>query len=362
MELGYPAFATSNTTRVGSVEPASNAAGIALATYPSTTPAQRPAAVTIVACEDWQGAIAASVLMAVPLGAPRGVRDGLLKGTPTGAPLLISEAGGIPQPTARALYALNPTGNGRTHGVQAFVIGDAAAPAALNARYVRGAGPAEIAAAVATLRDELFKAPPAHIVIASESQPGFAMPAAAWAARSGDPVLFSGAGKLPAATASVLRRHPRTPVFVLGPGRAISAAVIGQIRRIDPLVRRVAGGNPVSNAIALARYGDGSFGWNVNDPGHGFVVVRSDAPLDAAAASALSASGAWGPLLLTDSAVTLPTALRAYLLSVKPGYTTDPTRAFYNHVWLIGNQIALDMREQAEIDQLAELAKIGGEP
>ena len=69
-QLGYPAFATNNTTRVGGADPASNAAGVALATYPSTTPALRPAAVTLVGEDDWQGAIAASVLMAAPVRAP----------------------------------------------------------------------------------------------------------------------------------------------------------------------------------------------------------------------------------------------------------------------------------------------------
>ena len=87
---------------------------------------------------------------------------------------------------------------------------------------------------------------------------------------------------------------------------------------------------------------------------------RSDAAIDAAISSPLSASGTWGPLLLTDDAATLPKPLREYLLDVKPGYTDDPTRAFYNHVWVIGNQNAIDVTQQAEIDQLAELAKIGG--
>jgi len=160
----------------------------------------------------------------------------------------------------------------------------------------------------------------------------------------------------------VLKRHPKTPVYVLGPSSAISSDVVREIGKIANRVRRVSGEDPIANAIALARYADGSFGWDVNDPGHGFVVARSDEPLDAAAAAPLSASGTWGPLLLTDSADTLPTALRGYLLDVKPGYTTDPTRAFYNHIWLIGDQEAIDVNEQAEIDELAELAKIGGEP
>jgi hypothetical protein len=186
------------------------------------------------------------------------------------------------------------------------------------------------------------------------------MPAAAWAARSGDPVLYSSAEKLPPATARYLGDHPKVPVFVLGSPEVISKAVIGQIGKVSKRVTRVAGKDPVANALALARFRDGDFGWNINDPGHGFVLARSDEPALAAAAAPLSASGTWGPLLLTDDAGTLPQALRNFFLDVKPGYTTDPTRAFYNHVWVIGDEGAIDVDQQAEVDQLAELAKIGG--
>jgi hypothetical protein len=342
-ELGYPAFATANTTRVGGPDPASNAAGVALATYPSAEPAQQPPAVTLVDVGDWRSAIAASVLMAAPLGAPT----------------LISEADDVPEPTTQALDALDPQGDRKTRGVQAFAIGAASAPSDLRVKQVGGGGTAG-AAAIAELRDELLGEPPQHIVIAPAAEPAFAMPAGAWAARSGDPVLFADRGKLPPPTAAALTRHPKTPVYVLGPSSAISSDVIREIGKISGHVRRVSGEDPVANAIAFARYADGSFGWNVNDPGHGFVVASSADPLDAPAAAALSASGAWGPLLLTDSADTLPGALHGYLLDVKPGYTTDPTRAFYNHVWVIGDQEAIDVNEQAEIDELAALAKIGG--
>jgi hypothetical protein len=135
---------------------------------------------------------------------------------------------------------------------------------------------------------------------------------------------------------------------------------VREIAKSGHVVRRVSGENPVDNAIALARYADGDFGWNLNDPGHGFVVARASSPLDAAAAAPLSASGTWGALLLTNGGDTLPGALRAYLLDVKPGYTTNPTRAFYNHVWVIGDQETIDVKQQAQIDELAELTRIGG--
>jgi hypothetical protein len=344
-ELGYPSFATNNTTRVGGPDAATTAAGVALAVFPSTTPAQRPAAVALVDEADWQGAIAAAVLMAAPLNAP----------------LLATADGDLPEPTSQALDALEPQGSRDSGGSQAFLIGDAAAPDGIKATEVKGGNPAALAAALAALREKLAGGPPDHIVLASEEESGFAMPAAAWAARSGDPVLFTAAKKLPAATAKALKRHAKVPVYVLGPSSAVSSAVFREVAKIDKSVRRVSGEDPVENAIALARYAGGGFGWNVNDPGHGFVVARSDSPLDAAVAAPLSASGTWGPLLLSDDADTLPKALREYLLDVKPGYTTDPTRAFYNHVWVIGDQEAIDVNQQAEIDQLAELAKIGGE-
>jgi hypothetical protein len=344
-ELGYPSFATNNTTRIGGSDPATTAAAVALAVFPSTTAAQRPAAVTLVGEDDWQGAVAASVLMASPVRAP----------------LLISAGDGIPQPSEQALEALDPQGSASTRGAQAFAIGDVATPGGLKATRTKPGEPAALAAEIAALRERLLGEPPQHVVIASEGDSAFAVPAAAWAARSGDPVLYSGAKQLPAATAAALKRHPKLPVYVLGPSSAISSGVLREVAKIDKHVRRVSGKTPAENAIALARYAAGSFGWNVNDPGHGFVVARSDAPLDVAVAAPLSASGTWGPLLLTEDAGTLPAALRGYLLDVKPGYTTDPTRAFYNHVWVIGDQEAIDVNQQAEIDQLAELAKIDGE-
>ena len=235
-------------------------------------------------------------------------------------------------------------------------------PAACEATRVEGGGAAATAAAIAELRDRLFGSPPEHVVIAPEGEAAFAMPAAAWAARSGDPVLFAAPGH----AAGADRRRPAAPPEDAG---LRPRPVLGD------LLRRGARRSPRSTpgcAASPARTRsttrspwpathDGGFGWNVNDPGHGFVVARCDSPLDAAAAAPLSASGTWGPLLLTDDADTLPAALRGYLLDVKPGYTTDPTRAFYNHVWVIGDQEAIDVEQQAEIDSLAELAKIGGE-
>jgi ell wall binding domain 2 (CWB2) len=342
-QLGYPAFATNNTTRVGGSDPAANAAAIALAVFPSITPEQRPAAVTLVDEDDWAGAIAASVFMSAPVRAP----------------VLFSRASELPEVTEEALGALDPQGSEETKGARLIAIGDLTTSGGEVTRVNAGGG-AATAAEIAFLRDRLFGEDPAHIVVAPLSRPDLAMPAAAWAARSGDPVLFAAEDELPKPTLAALKRHPDASIYVLGPSAAISSQTVRAISKLGNEVHRVSGEEPVGNAIAFARYADGGFGWNVNDPGHGFVLARSDEPLNAAAAAPLSASGTWGPLLLTDSASDLPGPLREYFLDVKPGYTTNPTRAFYNRVWVIGDQEAIDVAQQAEVDQLAELAQIGG--
>lgn len=344
-ELGYPSFATGNTTRVGGGDPAANAAAVALAVFPSTTDSQRPAAVVLVSEDDWAGAIAAAVLMSAPVRAP----------------LLFSSADELPEASAEAFDALDPQGDKATRGVAAFAIGAVATPdGAGEVTTVKAGAAATAAAAIAGLRDRLFGSAPDHFLLAPAGDPGFAAPAAAWAARSGDPVLFAGGDRLPAPTLATLKRHKDVPVYVLGPSSAISSQAVREVAKIGNEVHRVSGEDAVTNAIAFARYADGGFGWNVNDPGHGFVLARDDSPLDAAAAAPLSASGTWGPLLLTDGATSLPAPLREYFLDVKPGYTTNPTRAFYNHVWVIGDQEAIDVNQQAEVNELAELAKIGG--
>ncbi|HVW48592.1 MAG TPA: cell wall-binding repeat-containing protein [Solirubrobacterales bacterium] len=344
-ELGYPAFATSNTTRIGGPDPVADAAATALAVFPSTNEKQRPVAVALASTEDWAGALAAGVLMAEPIRAP----------------LLFGEAEGVPAATASALEALQPRGGAASGGDAVLAIGDVAVPHGMSAAKVKAGDAASEAAAIARLRDRLAGHKPDAIVLASSTEPAYAAPAAAYAARSGDPILFTEAETLSQPTVAELRRDEGVPVFALGPTSAISGEVLKEVEELGAKVTRISGSNPVQSAISFARYEGKKFGWHVSDPGHGFVLGRSDAPLEAAAAAPLSASGTWGPLLLTDSADTLPSELRGYFLDVKPGYTTDPTRAFYNHVWIIGDTGQISVEQQAEVNEIAELAKIGNE-
>ena len=46
------------------------------------------------------------------------------------------------------------------------------------------------------------------------------------------------------------------------------------------------------------------------------------------------------------------------MLDLKPGYVDDPTRAVYNHIWLVGDTTALSIDLQGEVDDLAEVAPV----
>jgi hypothetical protein len=337
-DIGFPTFATRNTTRIAGADSIAIAAGAALATFPTDA----PPAVALADVGDWPGALAASVLFADPVSAP----------------LLFTADGEVPELTADALAALDPRGSAATGRDQAFVIGDAAAPDDLRTDQVTGGNPAELALAIATLRTELAGEDPDHLLVVSSDDPEYAMPAAAWAARSGDPILFAQRDSVPAATIDAIERWEEAEVFVLGPESVISDGALRRLRRAASNVRRVGEEGPVENAVAFARYVRGEFGWNINDPGHGFVVANTARPTDAAAAAPLSASGSWGPLLLTDSAETAPPALAGYLLDLKPGYETDPTRAVFNHLWIIGDEASISTALQAELDEIAELAPV----
>jgi hypothetical protein len=134
-------------------------------------------------------------------------------------------------------------------------------------------------------------------------------------------------------------------------------------------VKRVGAADPAANSATFAAYRDppcpsnqpcvhqpDTFGWALRSPGHGYTLVNAGRPLDAAAAAALSSSGSFGPELVVDSATTLPPSLLNFFLNyATPGYTQEgPTAAVYNHGWIIGDQNAISVGVQAEVDSLLE--------
>jgi hypothetical protein len=351
-KLGFPSVATKNTTRVDGADPAADAAGVALAVYPSAAPGTHPSAVTIAPTDDWPAAIAAAVLMAPPVRAP----------------VLLSGSQSFPSATADALTALAPTGSGSVGGAQVLRIGAVPEARGLRAASISGNDPYALAAGIDRFATAAAGRPSPDVVIASTTNPGYAMPAAGWAAESGDPVLFVSATGVPSATRQALLAHQSPHIYVLGPPSVVSDAILAQLRKYGQ-VKRVGAADPAANSVAFAAYRDpacpfgqpcahvpGSFGWAMRSPGHGYVLINASRPLDAAAAAALSGSGDYGPQLLIDDPSTLPPAVLTYFLDyATPGYTQEgPTAAVYNHGWMIGDPSAVSIGVQAEVDHLLE--------
>lgn len=336
----FPVTATKNTTRVPGGDPVAIAAATARAVFPGLTRESRPQAVAVVDRRDWRTVLAASVLMSVPIRAP----------------LLLSDAGqDLPPASARALAALAPTGSRAAGGAQVIRIGSVPRPDGTRTTDIAGRDPFALAAAIDATLSAARGRTGDRVLVVPADHPDYAAPAAAYAAKSGDSILFTRRGRIPPATRAAIAAHQQPKIFVLGPPTVIGRAVVRELRKLGS-VTRIGAGTPVESAIAFARYAESGFGWGVVDPGHGLVFARADAdPATAGAASALSASGSYGPLLLLSGPRALDPPLTEFLKAIQPGYRTDPVRGVYNHGWIVGDPAAISPTAQARLDSLLEI-------
>src|ERR1700761_2104478 len=130
--LGFPTTATKNTTRVGGADPVADAAGVAMAVFPSAAPGTHPTAVTLAPTGDWQAALAASVLRAPPIHAP----------------VLLSGPTTLPSATATALSSLAPTGSEAAGGAQIIRVGAVPTVKGQHAAAINGSDPYALAAGI----------------------------------------------------------------------------------------------------------------------------------------------------------------------------------------------------------------------
>jgi hypothetical protein len=340
--LGFPDFATKNTTRVPASNPAQLAAAVVRGVYPD--PARRPKAVTLVDGGDWRVAVAASALMAAPFNAP----------------VLFTNGTDLPDVTRSALDALEPAGSAAAGNAQVIRVGNVARPSGLKSSDIAPGTPLALTRSIARLIKAAKPGKTIRVIVTSADDPAFAAPAAAYAAKSGAPVLFVTHAAVPPETRAALASLAglaRPRIYVLGPSKVVTPKVTRELRRLGN-VKRIGGQDPVANSIAMARYRDGAFGWGVVDPGHGLVFARAGRPMDAAAAAPLSGAGTFGPLLLLDDPTHLPQALQQYLLDIQPGYQEDPVRGVYNHGWVVGTSDAISTAAQARLDALLEIVPV----
>jgi hypothetical protein len=408
---GAVSVSTRNTTRLGGAEEATDAASVARAVYPGLTPATRPQVVLLVDQADWPAALATSALASAPVGAPILFSEGdklpdvsretLEAMRPLGSPAL----GGVqvvrvdtaaPVPTgllARSLAISPPTnpaptgasagagGGAKTGGGGASGTGAGAGTKTGGGGTGTGKGTGAAATGQAAATDEAAAtaaaierllvsangntAPRQVIVVPANAPQSLTAPAAGLAAESGAPILFAGPAHVPPATAAVLTSLHRPTIYVIDPSQ-LSAGTLaglrrfGQVTTIAPPASTGTGEAAANNAIAVARFTDGTFGWGVKEPGHGLVFANALRPLDGPASALLSATANYGPLLLLESATRIPAALATYLGDIQPAYNSSPEfrpdKGVYNHGWLIGDETAISAVTQSELDALLEIS------
>ncbi|MHB1860800.1 MAG: hypothetical protein ACYCUM_11980 [Solirubrobacteraceae bacterium] len=346
--LGTVATVTGSTTRLAGAGAVQDAAAVAATVYPGLTRATRPQAVVLVESSDWADALAASELAGAPLHAP----------------LLYGSARRVPAATAAALARMRPRGATALGGAQVLAVGAVQAPAGYAVERVSSRNPYRLAAELAALMARLQGGRVGDVLVANAGgERALAMPAAGLAAESGAPLLLVEGGAVPSATAAELKALHDPAIYVVGT-RTVGARTIAALAALGE-THSVGSGTAIANAIAIAAYTNGGFGWGVQEPGHGLVFARASSPLLAPAAALLSPTAHNGPLLLLPSAGRIPPAVRTYLRDIQPGYANAPeslpVRGVYNRGWLIGDAEAISLTAQAELDALLRSVPRRGE-
>ena len=149
----------------------------------------------------------------------------MLSGRPIGAPILLADGDDLPSVTDDVLNRLKPKGSDLSKDAQVIRVGAGTArPEGFKTALIEGDDPFQAAAAIDRFFSAARASPSNDVVLYSADRGEFAMPAAAWAARSGDAVLPVRRNAIPAPIVKALREHERPNVFVLGPESVISEA------------------------------------------------------------------------------------------------------------------------------------------
>ena len=351
-----------NATRVGGRTDNETAVQALQIAYPATRPENSPGAIVNIP-DDWRTALAATSLIARPFNAALVVASSNDENINREVQRLRRESAGAtapvvpspsPSPATEAAPAPTPF---QTKTIYLDTAGDT------PGESITGADPASIAAAIDERRANVGGAFSANvIVVSSEHDYRWAMPAAAYSARTGMPVLFVSGNDVPAATVMALqRRNGHARIFVLGPNTVVSDKVVNQLQPFGRATR-IEGGNYFDNAVHFAEFRDAGaeFGWgrmgrgsrqfsNVNT-----ILVNGENWRDAVAAAHLARAGKSGALLFTEKD-RLPAVVDNYLWRQRPIFAATPAEGPFNHIWVVGSFDRIAYGTQAWADYSQEI-------
>jgi hypothetical protein len=376
-----PTIGTKTTQRLYGTTPFEEAVSITQHIWPAAlkenTPAEsytpdRPWGLTLLTPDDPLTAITATPLIHFP----------------DDAPVLYVNKDGIPQVTLNEIKRLGPTGIARYNKVQVFLVGAAANPAvekqlkAIGIKYVDVTAPSvpELADKVDQLYGSIEN-PDTGVANMSNGMENvmigsmdgkdyqYLLPATHWVSHMATGLLWTTKNSVPQATVNALkRRDGMARIYLFGGAQQISSAVAKQLAQYGTVIRitnddQVAFNttptdNPIDTSIAFAKMWDpmGMVGWKITGPGHGFTLVNINDWQGAVASSPLSHLGFHAPLLFTDSATQLPSAVDGYYRSVAPTFLTTPADGPYNMTYAIGSWSQIGWPVQAHVDYISEMA------
>jgi hypothetical protein len=331
-----------NVVRVPGVSPADVSAAATLTAFDPKRVTMRPEGWVLVPDDDWQDAVLAAQFAAAPISAG----------------LLAIDREYIPPGPGDVLARIKPKGFPKAEGLEVMVLDKAGTDVyvdlqdlSLKPTALTG-DPVELAAKLVPFRGGWAGTYSDVVLIVSAEDRDYALPAAAWSAYSGDTVAFVNRDGVPAATRELLvqrqkLRLRKPTIYVIGPESVIPDDVSDTLRRYGT-VKRIAGRDAIGTSVALARYHDPStgFGWGIKrGPASVSLVSTSEWP-NAIGALTFAAAGPQAPVLLTDSASELPSAVRSYLEDLRG---SKPSQAY-----VFGGTRALSSDLVAGLDELLD--------
>lgn len=296
-----------NVVRVGGMSPADVAGAAALAMFSAEQP---PTGWILVRDDDWRDTVLAAQFAAGPVYAG----------------LLAVDPDYLPTAAVDVLKRIRPRAFPKAKGLQGLVVGGATPnlfgdvdELGIKMSLLKARTPEQLALQTVPYRGGFSGAYSDSVIIVSNADRDYALPAAAWSAYSGDTLAFVDRDEIPQATRDLLvqrqkLRIEKPSIYIVGPPSSVSAGVAAQLRRYGP-VKRISGNTPADVSVAFARYHDPDtgFGWGLEGGPTSVSLVNRAQWGNAIAAFSYAARGPQAPLLLLDSGDKLSPAVAGYL-------------------------------------------------
>lgn len=347
---------TVDTTRINAGDPFTLAVYNSRLIYPSPHVHWHPKGAVIAANSSYHYAMAGASLIHHPSTSTH----------------LLTSPGFLPLQTAQELIRLKLSGENLP--AQVFLIGPVSnmvkqALLNLGLSYINLGATTNVYQAAAEIAEyRLDVIPPMgetgkqNVIITSGETFFDGLPAPAFAAHMGTPILFVSKNSIPGPTEAFIRQHSHLNYFILGTMDSISHNVVSAINGLTRgIVERIPGNDPYEISVNFARYHKpeaADFGWNRNKPQMGDAF--NFAPVhrwENAVMSALQGHEGKHAPELTIRSEKLPMVTKSYLKFLRP--RKEKPMPPFMHGFIQGNFFDIHFSTQIEIEEAIIFEELG---